>query len=317
MVAPKRLLDHDGKLRIRFSHKGTRFSLSNLGDYTDVVARNHAETIRLKIATDISSGHFDCSNNGELALKYNPAAITEHISRARKGIEESLEEIQSSQSKKKELTLIGKLEKRLEEKYHSSDKALIPLLQKYKKSIESVEEARDFIDWIRKTRKVKNSTLQRYLNTLKVISPFFRDIKVPSDPQPLPKPFSSNEVRLICNWFENHQYYSHYADYVKFLFWTGTRTSEAIGLQWKHIDFDRKKMYTYETLGRDRESTSRRTRRSTKNRKLREFPLSHSLLELLESRYSSSHKNSSDLVFPSPKGKPIDDHTFWKERRML
>ena len=45
--------------------------------------------------------------------------------------------------------------------------------------------------------------------------------------------------------------------------------------------------------------------------------MSNSLLQLLKSRYSASKKNSKSLVFPSPKGKAIDDHNFsqriWKK----
>ncbi len=85
----------------------------------------------------------------------------------------------------------------------------------------------------------------------------------------MPKPFSAEEIRAIFNWFENHKYYSYYADYVKFLFLTGTRTIEAIGLQWKHVDFDRNLMFIYESLGRDRGSSAQRTRKTTKNQKLR------------------------------------------------
>ncbi len=73
----------------------------------------------------------------------------------------------------------------------------------------------------------------------------------------------------MINWFENHKYYSHYADSVKFLFLTGTRTSKAIGLQWKHIDFERNLMFIYESLGRDRDNSAKRIPRNTKNHKLR------------------------------------------------
>ncbi len=93
--------------------------------------------------------------------------------------------------------------------------------------------------------------------------------------------------------------------------------SEAIGLQWKHIDFDRNLMFIYESLGRNHGNSANRVRQTTKNKKLREFPLSNSLLELLQSRYSSSKKSPKSLVFFSPRGKAIDDHNFsqriWKK----
>ena len=67
---------------------------------------------------------------------------------------------------------------------------------------------------------------------------------------------------------------------------------------------------------RDRGSSAQRTRQTTKNKKLREFPLSNSLLELLRSRYASSNKSPKSLVFPSPRSKAINDRNFsqriWK-----
>ena len=241
MTAPSKPLNNNGSIRIRFSHNGVRFNLSNLGDYYNPLARKHAKTICDRIGLDIASGNFNCTDNNELKLKYLPNDSSTSLNFASQELEESVEEIAA----RERTLLIDKLKKRLETKYHSSDQALIPLLQNYKKSLETIEEAEDFIEWIRKTRKLKNSTLQRYLNTLKVISPVFKTLKIKSEPRPLPKPFSVEEVRAIINWFENHKYYSHYADYVKFLFLTGTRTSEAIGLQWKHLDFDRNLMFIY------------------------------------------------------------------------
>jgi uncharacterized protein (DUF433 family) len=152
-----------------------------------------------RIALDIASGNFNCTDNTELKLKYLPNENSKSLSLASQEVEDSAEEIAA----RERTLLIDKLKKRLETKYHSSDKALIPLLQNYKKPLESIEDAVDFIEWIRKTRKVKNSTLQRYLNTLKVISPLFQKIQIKSERLPLSKPFSAEEVRAIINWFEN------------------------------------------------------------------------------------------------------------------
>lgn len=46
--------------------------------------------------------------------------------------------------------------------------------------------------------------------------------------------FSEKEMNMIIKAFEEHPTRSHYAPFVKFLFWTGCRTDEAIGLKWKH-----------------------------------------------------------------------------------
>ena len=48
-------------------------------------------------------------------------------------------------------------------------------------------------------------------------------------------PFSKEERDLIIRTFASDRYYSHYTNYVRFLFFTGCRPSEAVGLKWKHI----------------------------------------------------------------------------------
>lgn len=79
MSAPKQPLDNNGSIAIRFTHKGYRFLLSKLGHYEDKIALKHAQTICDRIALDIASGNFAATNNGELALKYNPNAISSFI----------------------------------------------------------------------------------------------------------------------------------------------------------------------------------------------------------------------------------------------
>ena len=48
-------------------------------------------------------------------------------------------------------------------------------------------------------------------------------------------PFTKEERDLIINTFAGDRYYSHYTSYIRFLFFTGCRPSEAIALKWKHI----------------------------------------------------------------------------------
>jgi len=57
-------------------------------------------------------------------------------------------------------------------------------------------------------------------------------------PKQKPKPFSQNEIQKIIAAFRDDPHYRHYADYVQFLFATGCRTSEAIGLRWGHLTDD-------------------------------------------------------------------------------
>jgi integrase len=91
---------------------------------------------------------------------------------------------------------------------------------------------------------------------------------------------------------------------------TGCRTSEAIGLQWKHIRHDCSEITFNETLVR-KGTGSARIRKATKTNRSRTFPCNGDLQELLMSIRPDDYKPEM-LVFPSPKGKPIDGNNFVK-----
>ena len=124
----------------------------------------------------------------------------------------------------------------------------------------------------------------------------------------MPKPFTSDEIKAIIQGFEQDRYYSHYVEFVEFLFSTGCRTGEAIGLCWKHLNEDCSTVWIGESL-------SRGIRKATKTNRARTITLTSRLQSLLLSmKYESFDLEQS--VFRSPKGNPIDDHNFrnraWK-----
>jgi integrase len=129
----------------------------------------------------------------------------------------------------------------------------------------------------------------------------------PAPKQP-PKPFSLEEIGAIVQAFRTDRYYSHYANYVEFLFGTGCRTGEAIGLQWKHISDDCSTVWIGESL-------SRGVRKSTKTNRARTIGLTPKLQAMLLARRPADY-DPDGLVFPSPKGNAIDDCNFrnraWK-----
>lgn len=122
------------------------------------------------------------------------------------------------------------------------------------------------------------------------------------------KPFSAVERDAIIEAFENDENYSYYTNYVKFLFMTGCRTGEAIGLKWKHISKDCQKI-TFS------ESYTRGVRKETKTGISRVFPCNAKLQSLLKN-IKPENCSPEDLVFPAPNGQEIDDHNFlnraWK-----
>ncbi len=115
-------------------------------------------------------------------------------------------------------------------------------------------------------------------------------------------PFSRTERDLIINGFESSDKWKHYTHYVKFLFLTGCRTSEAIGIQWKHIDSNA-------SLIHFREALVDGSRKDTKTHKARVFPINEQLREVIR---SVREGDPEDLVFTDPSGKPIDSRYFTK-----
>lgn len=115
-------------------------------------------------------------------------------------------------------------------------------------------------------------------------------------------PFTRTERDQIIQAFEVSPYYTHYTAFVKFLFFTGCRTSEAIGLQWKHISADLATITFSEAM-------VGKVRKSTKTGTIRKFPVNPQLQQLLKQIRPSQFK-SDELVFKSPNGLAMDSHNF-------
>lgn len=116
--------------------------------------------------------------------------------------------------------------------------------------------------------------------------------------------FSKVEMETIINAFVEHPTYSYYAPLVKFLFWTGCRTGEAIALQWKHVISDCSRITFSESV-----STDRRIRKGTKTNKIRKFPCNSRLQALLLSIRPENYSPESP-VFLSSSGNEINAHSF-------
>ncbi len=124
-------------------------------------------------------------------------------------------------------------------------------------------------------------------------------------------PFTREERDRLIAAFKVHNYYHYYAPLVEFLFLTGCRPSEAIALQWKHINktnisFCQAVIYDGKRLT---------LKRGLKTQNSRKFPINAQLATLLDSIKPKS-KDLEVLVFPSPKNYYIDWHNFsnraWK-----
>ena len=136
----------------------------------------------------------------------------------------------------------------------------------------------------------------------------------------LPKraPFTLEEIHLILEAIKNDTYsskssffkHSYYYPFIYFLFKTGVRNAEAIGLRVGSVDVLKKQIHIKEVLARTLKSASsdNRIRKETKNGKERILPLTKDLHAVILPLIKG--KTKDELVFLSPKGKSIDDHNI-------
>lgn len=107
--------------------------------------------------------------------------------------------------------------------------------------------------------------------------------------------------------------HSHYAPFLLFLFTTGVRNAEAIGLRVRSVYSDYVEIS--EVMARTMQGThaAARIRKVTKTDEIRRIPLTIELSAILKS--VTQGKAPDDLVFQSPKGNLIDDRML--QRRVL
>lgn len=132
-------------------------------------------------------------------------------------------------------------------------------------------------------------------------NPFEAVPKLQMVSEPRVDPFSVYERDLIIRAFEDN----HFHSLVQFLFFTGCRPSEAIGLKWEKINGDRTSILINEAL------VDRHLHPHTKNYKIRHFPINPQLREILD-----HIDQKADFIFLSKREQMVDFHNFttrdWK-----
>lgn len=132
---------------------------------------------------------------------------------------------------------------------------------------------------------------------------------------PLPNYFAQEEKEAVISAFKNSETYSYYLPLIEFLFLTGCRPSEAIGLRWESVDFYKLQITFKESIvlckGKSINSDKSKTNR------VRKFPINETLLDLLSGIKSNKiGVFPNDLVFLAPKGGAINQNYFrkiWKK----
>jgi integrase len=293
------------RLRLRWSFGGRRFCLS-LGFPDSKVNRRAAESKAIQISGDMATGNFDLT-----LKKYQPQQLA--ISGGFDGLS-ALDLFERFARSKAEF-----ISKPTKDKYRAVGKHCQHYFKTQLCGSIDTEGAIEFVNWL--LSRTEPATAQSYLGLMKACWDYglaenlvaenpwkaaSKRLKV--SPKQKAKPFTREEIGAIILAFRSDRYYRCYAGYVEFLFGTGCRTGEAIGLKWKHLSHDCSTVWIGESL-------SRGVRKSTKTNRARTIAMTPQLQSMLQNR-KPEKVDSDALVFPGPRGGAIDDHNFrnraWK-----
>jgi integrase len=299
--------NHRGLLRLRWND-GTRRSLP-LGIAESPVGRSLALQKKAQIELDWQIGHYDRS-----LLKYRPQTFGKTATEI--SAPELFDRFTKHQTRAKGLS------------QSSIDTRYIPLRRSLEKHLNlpantiGKRQAEEFADVCADTLQAGTAKARIWLltscwdwakdkyqvvenNPWQGLATRFR-----AEPVQKVKPFTADEVRAIIAGFRSSKYYSPYADFVDFIFGTGCRFGEAVGLRWKHVAVDFQTVW----IG---QSISKGIVGSTKTKRARTVNLSPSMAALLKRRKADPQCDPDGLVFVTPHGLPIDNHNFrrraWKQ----
>ncbi len=291
-------------LLLRWRHQGKRYALY-LGLPDTRVNRTVAQRKASQIELDIAAGHFD-----KTLKSYKPASPQ---SMAQSSVIFLWRRFSAEKTKD--------LHPRTVANYRGLESHLNEYFQGAPVSSVDIEEVRKFALWLATYYKNDRVLRERIAilsscwewgiaQKLTQINPwadFHKIMKIA--PQQTARPFTIEEIQRIIEAFKTDTTYAYLSDYVIFLFATGARTGEVIGLKWKHLSEDCSTVWIGESL-------SRGERKATKTNKARTITLPDRLQEHLQSKKKSLNLCPEDLVFPSKHGGAIDDNNFrsraWK-----
>ncbi|MEP0925364.1 tyrosine-type recombinase/integrase [Leptolyngbya sp. ST-U4] len=312
-----------GRLQLVFSHpvitpsgeiQTKRFYFST-GQPDTPLGRQQASVLAAKIQRDIDYGEFDAS-----LVKYKPAASLSTVTPITPEVvsKPDLGELWEQYTKFKK-PQVSQTTTAVDYRRYRNHIAKLPT-----QNIEDAVAIRDYLlanvtpdtarriltninaccDWALKSKLIESNPFQGMACNVQVP-------KSESDEEMEINPFTPEERDMIIRAFEESKLYSYYAPLVKFLFFTGSRPSEAIALQWKHIN-DRfivfEQAITISTKGLA-------LKEGLKTQAQRRFPVNQQLRSILNSIRPGNCK-PDDFIFKSKKGGTIDFGDFlshaWK-----
>lgn len=288
-------INHHGSIQLKFSHNSKRYSFNPIPGADFNATRDIAQAIAIatKISNDILAGYFDTTLE-----RYRIATKASQESNTNNTKPRLLLDLWD-----KWVDTLGLSEATKANHY----KTVRIMIAKHKPSI---IDAQWFIDadLATRTKRDRISLLRACYNWAMVQglvnSNPYQDLKLKKSTTTPIKPFSQLEIANIINGFQSIA--PHYLPFVKFLLLTGVRVSEAIGLRWADVDFDRSELTIAFSLSKDPCGNGyTRIRKETKTGSMRVLPMSQSLRDTL-SAIAPTH----ELVFTTLNGCTIDADNF-------
>ncbi|HLO51138.1 MAG TPA: site-specific integrase [Kamptonema sp.] len=121
------------------------------------------------------------------------------------------------------------------------------------------------------------------------------------------QPFTDEEISKILKYFI--EYHPTYVPFVAFQLYSGVRTGEAVGIAWKHIDFEKKEIRIRQAIVRERGKYKKIKKKPKTLQSDRILKMSDRIYSLLLSMKPEPF-NPNDLIFKTVKGCIIDHGNF-------
>ncbi|MEO0395910.1 MAG: tyrosine-type recombinase/integrase [Cyanobacteria bacterium P01_A01_bin.137] len=294
------ILERNGRLSLRWSWQGKRYQFS-LGLVDESIGQAAAEMKARQIEMDMTTGHFDPS-----LVKYK-----NDTGRASRELTGQLLLVEFAKSKSK-LVAAKTLEK-----YQHVEKKLAKFARTKLAADYTERTTILFRDYL--LTQISPISAAEYFSVINaawewgiaagllkenpwktMISAF----KVP--PIESPQPFTLDEIRAIIGTMDESRAYRYYTPLIRFLFGTGCRTGEALGLRWGVIAEDISQIWIGESYKRDS------ARGATKMHKARTIYPSEKMQSLLLDIRPNDYDQTT-LVFPAPRtGGYINDNNLSK-----
>ena len=288
-------INHNGSIQLKFSFGGKRYSLNPIpgGDFDRKRDLATAKAITTRIQNDILAGCFDPS-----LQKYRLDPKVAPIAPKPKTLLElwdlwveslKLDSRVTADHYKWVRKMIVKANPELTDTVWLTQSKLAPVTYN-----DRLSYLKSFGRWVVKEGVYETSPFEQ-IRSRKAIR---KEVK----------PFTADEIKAIIAGFEALA--PHYVPFVRFLFISGVRISEAIGLRWSHIDFDRNELTIRESMPKDILGNGyKRVRKGTKTGSVRHLTMSFDLLALLLA-IKPQNVNAEDLVFSTVEGCTIDADNF-------